>query len=88
MNFELALIIIEYIGTIAFAISGAIIAIENKMDILGVTILGTTTAVGGGIMRDIIIGKDDISVVNVCIKILSNFDLILFIMFFSFDSII
>ena len=28
------------------------------MDILGVTILGTTTAVGGGIMRDIIIGKD------------------------------
>ena len=58
MNFELALIIIEYIGTIAFAISGAIIAIENKMDILGVTILGTTTAVGGGIMRDIIIGKD------------------------------
>ena len=58
MNFELVLIIIEYIGTIAFAISGAIIAIENKMDILGVTILGTTTAVGGGIMRDIIIGKD------------------------------
>lgn len=58
MNFELVLTIIEYIGTIAFAISGAIIAIENKMDILGVTILGTTTAVGGGIMRDVIIGKD------------------------------
>jgi uncharacterized membrane protein YeiH len=50
--------IIEYIGTIAFAISGAIIAIENKMDILGVMILGTTTAVGGGIMRDVIIGRD------------------------------
>jgi len=58
MNFELTLIIIEYIGTIAFAISGAIIAIENKMDILGVMILGTTTAVGGGIMRDVIIGRD------------------------------
>ena len=37
---------------------------------------------------NIIIGKDDISVVNVCIKILSNFDLILCIMFFPFDSII
>lgn len=57
MNFDLMLIIIEYIGTIAFAISGAIIAIENKMDILGVMILGTTTAVGGGIMRDVIIGR-------------------------------
>lgn len=57
MNFELTLKIIEYIGTIAFAISGAIIAIENKMDILGVIILGTTTAVGGGIMRDVIVGR-------------------------------
>lgn len=58
MSFELTLMIIEYIGTIAFAISGAIIAIENRMDILGVMILGTTTAVGGGIMRDIIIGRN------------------------------
>ena len=57
MNFELTLKIIEYVGTIAFAISGAIIAIENKMDILGVIILGTTTAVGGGIMRDVIVGR-------------------------------
>lgn len=57
MNFELTLMIIEYIGTIAFAISGAIIAIENRMDILGVTILGSTTAVGGGILRDVIIGR-------------------------------
>ena len=58
MSFELTLMIIEYIGTIAFAISGAIIAIRNKMDVLGVMILGTTTAVGGGIMRDVIIGRD------------------------------
>ena len=58
MSFETMLMIIEYIGTIAFAISGAIIAIENRMDILGVTILGTTTAVGGGIMRDVIIGRN------------------------------
>ena len=58
MNFELLLNIIEYIGTIAFAISGALIAIENKMDILGVVILGSTTAVGGGLFRDIMLGRD------------------------------
>ncbi len=48
--------IFEIMGTIAFAISGAMVAIENKMDILGVVILGVTTAIGGGIMRDILIG--------------------------------
>ncbi len=57
MDIEIMLRVIEYIGTIAFAISGALIAIENKMDILGVVILGSTTAVGGGLFRDIIIGR-------------------------------
>lgn len=48
--------ILELIGTVAFASSGAMIAIEKKMDIFGVNALGATTAVGGGIMRDIILG--------------------------------
>lgn len=48
--------LLEIIGTIAFASSGAMIAIEKKMDIFGVNILGATTAVGGGMMRDIILG--------------------------------
>lgn len=48
--------ILEIIGTIAFASSGAMIAIEKKMDIFGVNILGATTAVGGGMIRDIILG--------------------------------
>jgi len=47
---------LEIIGTIAFAISGAQVAINKKMDILGVVIMGMTTAVGGGIIRDLIIG--------------------------------
>lgn len=47
---------LEIIGTIAFASSGAMTAIEKKMDIFGVNILGATTAVGGGMMRDIILG--------------------------------
>lgn len=48
--------ILELIGTVAFASSEAMIAIEKKMDIFGVNVLGATTAVGGGIMRDIILG--------------------------------
>ena len=48
--------ILELIGTVAFASSGAMIAIEKMMDIFGVNVLGATTAVGGGIMRDIILG--------------------------------
>ncbi len=48
--------ILELIGTVAFASSGAMIAIEKKRDLVGVNVLGATTAVGGGIMRDIILG--------------------------------
>lgn len=48
--------IIEIIGTIAFACSGAMVAIERRLDLLGVIVLGVTTAVGGGMLRDIIIG--------------------------------
>lgn len=47
---------LEIIGTIAFAISGAMVGIEKKMDIFGVIVLGMTTAVGGGIIRDLLIG--------------------------------
>ena len=47
---------LEIIGTIAFAVSGALVGIEGKMDILGIAILGVTTACGGGILRDIILG--------------------------------
>lgn len=48
--------ILEVLGTIAFAISGAMVAIEKKVDIFGVLLLGLTTAVGGGILRDVLLG--------------------------------
>ena len=47
---------IEILGTIAFALSGAMVAIGKKMDIFGVAILGMTAATGGGIMRDLLLG--------------------------------
>jgi len=48
--------ILNIIGTIAFAISGAIVAMEEDYDILGVLVLGFTTAFGGGTIRNILIG--------------------------------
>ena len=48
---------LEVIGTIAFAISGSIVGIKKQVDIFGVVFLGITTAVGGGITRDIILGQ-------------------------------
>ena len=47
---------IEIIGTLAFAITGVIIAFDEKMDVLGAVVLGLCAAVGGGILRDIILG--------------------------------
>ena len=46
--------ILEIIGTVAFAASGAMVAVNKKMDVFGVIILGLTTAIGGGIIRDLV----------------------------------
>ncbi len=48
--------ILECIGTIAFAITGDLVAVESKLDFFGVVFIGAITAVGGGILRDIILG--------------------------------
>ncbi|WP_026495962.1 trimeric intracellular cation channel family protein [Butyrivibrio sp. WCD3002] len=49
--------IFDFIGTVAFAISGAITGIHKRMDIFGVNILAILTACGGGLMRDIVMGN-------------------------------
>ncbi|NMD38774.1 MAG: trimeric intracellular cation channel family protein [Christensenellaceae bacterium] len=54
---KLLLLIMEYLGTIAFAISGASLAIRKGMDYLGVVALGIITATGGGLIRDIILNR-------------------------------
>lgn len=48
--------VLSIIGTIAFAISGAIVAMEEEYDLLGVYILGIVTAFGGGAVRNLLIG--------------------------------
>jgi uncharacterized membrane protein YeiH len=57
MNYSESIIyIFELIGTVAFASSGAMVGIRKNMDIFGVNMLGIMTAVGGGCIRDIILG--------------------------------
>ncbi len=53
---ELVRFVFEMVGTVAFAISGAMVAVKKRVDIFGVIVLGVTTALGGGIVRDILIG--------------------------------
>lgn len=48
---------IDLIGTLVFAISGVLAAAEKKFDIFGAAILGMVTAVGGGTLRDVLIGS-------------------------------
>lgn len=56
MKFGIEIFIIEIIGIIAFTISGVIVAFKKRLDLLGVVTLGTITAVGGGALRDILLG--------------------------------
>ncbi|MBR4866898.1 MAG: trimeric intracellular cation channel family protein [Clostridia bacterium] len=53
---ELLIYGMEWIGTVAFAVSGALVAIGSGLDLFGVIIVGSITAVGGGIMRDLLLG--------------------------------
>lgn len=46
----------EWIGTAAFAVSGAMVAIDKRTDVFGVILLSIFTALGGGTLRDILIG--------------------------------
>lgn len=54
---EDVMFVLELIGAAAFAVSGAMAAIEKKADIFGVLFLAVTTALGGGVIRDVLIGR-------------------------------
>ena len=54
---ETFILILELIGSMAFSASGAMTGIRKNMDIFGVCILGLTTAVGGGVIRDLVLGN-------------------------------
>ncbi len=54
---EALVILFDLIGTIAFAISGALVGINKKMDLFGTLVLAVSTACGGGVIRDLMVGS-------------------------------
>lgn len=51
------LVVLDIVGTIAFALSGAMVAAQRGMDLFGINVLGAVTATCGGIIRDLVIGS-------------------------------
>lgn len=54
---QAVIILFDILGTVSFAISGALVAIKARLDIFGIIFIGAITATGGGIIRDLLIGK-------------------------------
>ena len=54
---DMVITVMEIIGTVAFALSGSIIAARYSLDLFGVILVGCVTAVCGGMLRDIILGQ-------------------------------
>ena len=54
---DVGILILQLMGTVSFAVSGAMTAMRKGMDLLGVAVLGLVTAVGGGILRDVLLGR-------------------------------
>lgn len=53
--------VLDILGTVAFAISGVLVAMNKKMDLFGVLIIAFVTSVGGGTLRDLLIGNTPVS---------------------------
>ncbi len=54
---EFIINLLNWIGLIVFAISGALLAVKHRMDLIGYILLGTATAIGGGTFRDLILDR-------------------------------
>ncbi len=50
------LLTLDLVGIFVFAISGGLVAVRNQLDIVGVVVLATATGLGGGVIRDVVIG--------------------------------
>lgn len=56
MPFALAISVLDWLGIAVFAISGALVASRKEMDLFGFVLLGTVTGIGGGTLRDLLLG--------------------------------
>jgi uncharacterized membrane protein YeiH len=48
--------ILNLVGIVAFAASGALVGVRKQLDIFGICVVGATTGIGGGILRDLLLG--------------------------------
>ncbi|HLR46756.1 MAG TPA: TRIC cation channel family protein, partial [Deinococcales bacterium] len=48
--------LLVWIGTLTFAATGALVALRKRFDLIGVLVLAAATAIGGGSIRDVIVG--------------------------------
>jgi uncharacterized membrane protein YeiH len=58
--FQTVFTILDWSGVVVFAISGALVASRKQMDIVGFVLLGTVTGIGGGTIRDILLGASPV----------------------------
>ena len=72
--------VFDYLGTFAFAVSGALAAAEKKFDLFGGIFLGFVTAIGGGTLRDMMLGNTPVTWLHdihifytICIAVILTF---------------
>ncbi len=58
--FENSILVLDWLGIVVFTISGALVASRNQMDVIGFVLLGTVTGIGGGTIRDLLLGADPV----------------------------
>lgn len=73
--------VLDFIGTLAFAISGIRLASAKRFDLFGAYVVGVTTAIGGGTMRDLLLSQPPFWMTNPFYLICSAFALIWVIVF-------
>lgn len=54
--FDTATSALDWFGIISFTVTGALVASRTHMDVVGFVVLGTVTGIGGGTLRDVLLG--------------------------------
>jgi len=76
--------ILDFLGTLAFAISGVRLASAKRFDLFGAYVVGVTTAIGGGTMRDLLLGQHPFWMTNPVYLVCSAIGLLWVIVFRRF----
>ena len=61
MLFDTAVAVLGWFGVVVFAVSGALVASRKQMDIVGFALLGVVAGIGGGTLRDVLLGELPVS---------------------------